>query len=83
VAIPPLVYSDDSRAAACAANVQMLNRKVQEWARRHGGWAPPDQETFRRMVQEDPDLRGRLPECPFGEVYVYDPAAGCVLPHRH
>lgn len=83
VAIPPMVYSHDTRAAQCRANVRLLNRKIQEWAETHQGWPPADQSSFRWLMREDPDLRGRLPTCPYGEPYVYDPAAGCIVPHRH
>ena len=83
VAIPPMVYSRDTRAAECRANVRLLYRKIEGWADAHQGWPPPDHETFRRMVREDPDLRGHLPKCPYGDPYVYDAAAGRIVPHRH
>jgi len=83
VAIPPMVYSRDTRAAQCRANVRLLNRKIQDWAEAHQGWPPADQAAFRRLIARDPDLRGRLPKCPYGKPYVYDPAAGCVVPHQH
>jgi len=83
VAIPPMVYSRDDRAAACRANAELLNRKIAQWAADHHGWAPADQEAFRRLLAQDPDLRGHLPACPYGEPYVYDPAVGHVVPHRH
>ena len=83
VAIPPMVYSRDTRAAACRANIQLLDRKIQEWAGAHNGWTPADRAAFRQLVQHDRHLRGRLPTCPFGEPYVYDSAAGRIVPHRH
>jgi hypothetical protein len=83
VAIPPMVYSRDTRAAECRANVRLLQRKVQDWADAHQGWPPADQETFRALVEADPDLRGHLPTCPYGRPYVYDAAAGRIVPHRH
>ncbi|MEA3367060.1 MAG: hypothetical protein U9R68_02980 [Planctomycetota bacterium] len=83
VAIPPMVYSRDTRAAQCRANVRLLNRKVQAWAEAHQGWPPADQETLRELIRCDPDLRGHLPKCPYGEPYVYDAAAGRIVPHRH
>jgi len=83
VAIPPMVYSRDDRASACRANVELLNCKIAQWAADHNGWAPADQATFQRLVAGDPDLRGHLPACPYGETYVYDPAAGHIVPHGH
>ena len=83
VAIPPMVYSRDTRATQCRANVRVLNRKIQAWAEAHQGWPPADQETLRELVRDDPDLRGHLPKCPYGEPYVYDAAAGRIVPHRH
>ena len=83
VAIPPMVYSGDTRAAECRANLRLLNRKIQEWADAHDGWPPADHDDFRRLIHNDRGLRGHLPKCPFGEPYVYDPAAGHLVPHRH
>jgi len=83
VAIPPMVYSRDTRTAACRANIELLDRKIRQWAEAHDGWTPADQEGFRRLIRHAPDLRGRLPTCPFGEPYVYDPATGRIVPHRH
>jgi hypothetical protein len=83
VAIPPMVYSRDTRAAECRANVRLLNRKIQTWADAHQGWPPADRETFREMIEADPDLRGHLPTCPYGDPYVYDAAGGRIAPHRH
>jgi len=83
VAIPPMVYSRDTRASACRANVELLNRKIARWAADHHGWPPADEAAFRHLVDHDPDLRGHLPACPYGHPYIYDPAAGHVVPHRH
>jgi len=83
VAIPPMVYSRDTRAAECRANVRLLQRKVTQWADAHNKWPPANQEEFRELLRDDPDLRGHLPTCPYGEPYVYDPAIGRIVPHEH
>jgi len=83
VAIPRLVYSDDPKAAECRANVGLLNQKIRCYARAHNGWTPADEAEFRQLIADDPGLRGALPKCPYGEPYVFDPAGGRVVPHRH
>jgi len=83
VAIPSIVYSGDPKAAECRANVDLLNRTIRLYANAHNGWTPADQAEFRQMIADHPGLRGRLPTCPYGEPYVFDPASGRVVPHRH
>ncbi len=83
VAIPSIIYSGDTRTAACRANVELLNQKIRLYARAHNGWTPADQAEFRQMIAADQDLRGSLPKCPYGEPYVFDPASGRVASHRH
>ena len=83
VAIPRLVYSDQPKGAECRANVELLNQTIGRYARVHNGWTPADEAEFRQLVADDPGLRGALPKCPYGEPYVFDPAAGRVVPHRH
>jgi len=83
VAIPPMVYSRDTRAAECQANIRLLERVVQQWAEAHNGWPPADQDEFQRLVREGRDLHGQVPKCPYGKPYVYDPATGRIVPHQH
>ena len=83
VVIPSIVYSADTRAAQCRANVELLDRKIRFYADRHSGWTPADTAEFKQMVARDPDLRGALPKCPYGKPYVFDPATGRIVPHNH
>ncbi len=84
VAIPPMVYSRDTRAAECRANVDLLDSKIRCYAAGHQGWSPADFREFEQMLAADKALpSGGLPKCPYGEAYVYDPMTGRVVPHRH
>jgi len=84
VAIPPMVYSDDERAAECRANVVLLDSMVERYAQAQGGWAPKDSGAFERMVLAGKNLpSGKMPKCPYGQPYDYDPLTGHVVPHTH
>ena len=84
VAIPPMVYPGDTRAAECKANVALLNEKVERYAAGHDGWPPADQSFFLRMLAQSKDMpAGGMPKCPYGRPYDYDAAAGRVVPHKH
>ena len=83
VAIPSIVYSGDPKAAECRAHVELLNQTIRLYARAHNGWTPADEAEFRKMVAEAPGLKAGLPRCPYGEPYVFDPASGRVVSHRH
>ena len=83
VAIPPMVYSSDTRSSQCRANVELLNRRVTRFAAQHGN-PPKDRAEFEKMLLAPDDLpSGKMPRCPFGDPYVYDPQTGGVAPHRH
>jgi type II secretory pathway pseudopilin PulG len=84
VAIPPMVYSSDKRAAECQANVDLLNSMIERYTARHGGWPPKDAAEFERMVAGDKEWPGATrPKCPYGHQYVYDPLTGRIVPHSH
>lgn len=84
VAIPPMVYSRDTRDAECQANVELLNAQIQRYSAGHDGWSPADTKEFADMIAADKDRpAGRRPRCPYGQAYVYDPMTGRIVPHRH
>ena len=84
VAIPPIVYSSDARTAECKANVQLLSAAVEHYAAQHHGRTPASQKEFERILAAEKEWpSGRLPKCPYGRPYRYDPATGRVVGHQH
>jgi len=82
--IPGMVYSGETRASECRANVALLNAEVDRIARQQGACPPADAEEFEQMVAQEKGLFPRgMPKCPCGQPYEYDPASGQVVPHRH
>jgi type II secretory pathway pseudopilin PulG len=83
-AIPPMVYSSDTRDDQCRANIELMNTKLRLYADRHGGCKPADNAELQRMLASEKGLEvGAQMKCPCGEPYRYDPDTGTIVPHVH
>ena len=83
-AIPQLVYSSESKGDECAANVALLNNRLDAYYAKTGGKLPADQAEFNRLIAADAEkFPNGVPKCPCGRSYEYDPDTGHVIAHQH
>jgi type II secretory pathway pseudopilin PulG len=83
-AIPRMVYSSESKGDECAANVALMNARLDAYYAKTGGRMPADQAEFNRLILSDTEkFPNGLPKCPCGRPYEYDRATGHVIAHQH
>lgn len=83
-AIPHFVYSGEARETECRSNVALLKAAIENYAAQSGGRPPAGRADLVKFVEADRERFPKgMPRCPYGRPYDYDPAAGCILAHRH
>ena len=82
--IPRMVFSSESKGDECAANVALLNVRLDTYYAKTGGRMPADQAGFNRLILSDTEkFPNGVPKCPYGRPYDYDPDTGHVIAHQH
>ncbi len=73
-----------ARANTCAANIALMNRKIELCAIENGGKYPTSHDVFKEVILKDTDhFPDGPPVCPYRAAYVYDPDTGRIQPHNH
>lgn len=76
--IPPMNCAKvEAQKQACAANVAALNAEIELYHAQQGNWPT----ALSNLA--DLDYMDELPECPFGEAYIYNGSAYRVAQHSH